>query len=89
MYICTTNRPLSLHGGPHLLPGFRIKQLVVRNTVKRESLAAIIFGCFSNMTIWQIINLAISNSGISKDCYVVILVTINFGEFFIFANFAK
>ena len=58
-------------------------------TVKREYLAAIIFGGFSNMTIWQIINLAISNSGISKYCYVFILVTINFGEFCKFANFAK
>ena len=41
------------------------------------------------MTIWQIIKLAISNSGISKDCYVFILVTINFGKFFKFVNFAK
>ena len=59
------------------------------NTVKRESLAAIIFGGLSNMTIWQIIKLAISNSGISKDCYVFILVTTNFGKFFKFVNFAK
>ena len=40
------------------------------NTVKRESLVAIIIGGFSNMTIWLIIKLEIYNSGISKDCYV-------------------
>ena len=38
------------------------------NTVKREYLAAIIFGGFSNMTIWLRFNLAISNTGIYKDC---------------------
>ena len=32
-------------------------------TVKREYLAAIIFGGFSNMAIWQRINLAISHIG--------------------------
>ena len=33
------------------------------NTVKREYLAAIIFGGFSNMAVWQRINLAISHTG--------------------------
>ena len=33
------------------------------STVKREYLAAIIFGGFSNMAIWQRINLAISHTG--------------------------
>ena len=32
----------------------------------------IIFGGFSNMTIWQRINLAISNTAIYKDCNVII-----------------
>ena len=32
-------------------------------TVKREYLATIIFGGFSNMAIWQRINLAISHTG--------------------------
>ena len=41
-------------------------------TVKREYLAAIIFGGFSNMTIWQRIDLAISNTAIYKDCNVII-----------------
>ena len=36
---------------------------VVHGTVKREYLAAIIFGGFSNMAIWQRINLAISHTG--------------------------
>ena len=35
----------------------------VHTTVKREYLAAIIFGGFSNMAIWQRINLAISHTG--------------------------
>ena len=55
------------------------------NTVKRESLVAIIHDGFSNMTIWKKINLAIFYFGIFKDGYV----TINFSEFFKFANFAK
>ena len=42
------------------------------NTAIQEYLAAIIFGGFSDMTIWQIINLAISNTGISKNCDIVI-----------------
>ena len=33
---------------------------------------AIIFGDFSDMTIWQILNLAISNAGLSKNCDIVI-----------------
>ena len=33
---------------------------------------AIIFGDFSNVTIWQKINLAISNTAIYKDCNVII-----------------
>ena len=41
------------------------------------------------MTIWQRINLAISNSGISKDCYVFILMTINFGDFFKILQFRQ
>ena len=44
----------------------------INNTVKPEYLAAIIIGGFSNMTIWQRNNLAISNTGISKDCDVFI-----------------
>ena len=36
-------------------------------TVKQQYLTAIIFGGFSNMVIWQIINLALSNTGISRD----------------------
>ena len=47
----------------------------VPNTVKPEYLAAIIFGGFSNMTIWQRIHLAISNTGISKNCDTVKPVT--------------
>ena len=35
-----------------------------RTTLKQEYLVAIIFGDFSNMTIWQRINLAISNTAI-------------------------
>ena len=42
------------------------------DTVKREYLAAIIFGGFSNMAIWRRINLAFSNDGISKDWDVFI-----------------
>ena len=41
-------------------------------TVKREYLVPIIFCGFSNMTIWQGINLAISNTAIYKDCNVII-----------------
>ena len=33
---------------------------------------AIIFGVFLDMTIWQRINLAISNTGMSKNCDIVI-----------------
>ena len=42
------------------------KLLTVVNTVKREYLVAIIFGGFSDMTIWQTINLAIYNPGITN-----------------------
>ena len=42
------------------------------NTVKQEYLADIIFGSFSNRTIWQRINLAISNTGISKNFNILI-----------------
>ena len=42
-------------------------QMAQGTAVKHEYLAAIIFGGFSNMTIWQRINLAISNIGISKN----------------------
>ena len=41
-------------------------------TVKREYLTDILFGSFSNMEIWRRINLAISNTGISKDWEVFI-----------------
>ena len=41
-------------------------------TVKWENLAPTIFGGFSNIQIWQIINLAISNFGIFKDYDVFI-----------------
>ena len=41
-------------------------------TVKREYLVAIIFSGFSNMTIWQRINLGISNTAIYKNCNVFI-----------------
>ena len=41
-------------------------------TVKQEYLAAIIFDSFSNMAIWQIINLVISNTGIPNDWDVFI-----------------
>ena len=40
-----------------------ILSLFLHITVKREYLAAIIFGGFSNMAIWQRINLAISHTG--------------------------
>ena len=53
----------------------------IQNTIKQESLVAIIFGSFSNMTIWQRINLPIFDFGIFKDGYVFILVTIHFSEF--------
>ena len=42
------------------------------STVKQEYLAAIIFGSFSNMAIWQRINFAISNTGIPNDWDVFI-----------------
>ena len=45
---------------------------IKKHTVKREYLAAIIFGVFLNITIWQRINLAISNTGIYKDADVFI-----------------
>ena len=42
---------------------FNILAAILLITVKREYLAAIIFGGFSNMAIWQRFNLAISHTG--------------------------
>ena len=44
---------------------------MLKHIVKREYLVAILYlVVFSNMTIWQRINLAISNTAIYKDCNV-------------------
>ena len=58
-------------------------------TVKREYLASIIFGVFSNLTTWRRINLEISNTGISKDWDIFIwwrIILTNFSNSPILSN---
>ena len=59
------------------------------STVKREMLVVIIFGGFENITIWLRFNLAISLKETGWGPYFFQLATINFGEIYYFANFAK
>ena len=58
-------------------------------TVKREMLAAIIFGGFENITIWLRFNLAISLKESVWGSIFFQLVTTNFCEIDYFSNFAN
>ena len=62
----TTGKHISKSIFPNTRPIFQ--WIWISSTVKHEYLAATIFGGFSKLTIWQRINLVISNFGISKKC---------------------
>ena len=58
------------------------------HTVKREMLAAIICGSFENITTWQRFNWGYYWKKVGG-VHIFHLVTTNFGEIYLYANFAK